>query len=60
MTSEYASLLRLVDTLSSPPFLDASEFLDSATRRELCLKLRRLTVALDDPGDIVDRVVYAV
>jgi len=60
MQPEYASLLRQVETLSSPPYLDASEFLDSNDRRELRSRLRKLIVALEDFGDIVDRIVYAV
>ena len=60
MESDYQRLLSQVETLADLPPNHASEVLSLKTRRELRKKLRKLIIALDDPGDIVDKVIYAV
>lgn len=60
MESDYESLLRQVEKLNNLPPQHAFEILDLQKRRELRKKLRKLSVALEDHGDIVDRIVYSV
>lgn len=60
MDADFASLISLVEHLNSLPTDHASKVLDLTQRRDLRKKLRKLNLALEDPGEIVDRIIYSV
>jgi len=60
MEIDYANLLRQMETLSRYPSQDAGETLGAEAARELRRNTGKLSVALEHPGDIFDRILYSV
>lgn len=60
MEVNLSSLSRQIETISKLPPGEVSEALSPDAARELRRNLNRLSVALESPGDIVDRIVYSV
>ena len=60
MEVNLSSLSRQIETLSKLPFDELSEALSPDAASELRKNLSRLSVALETPGEIVDRIVYSV
>lgn len=59
MEVNLSSLSRQIETISKLPPGEVSEALSPDAARELRRNLNRLSVALESPGDIVDRIVYS-
>ncbi len=60
MELDLPSLSRQIETLSKLPLEDIPEAVSPNAARQLRRNLYRLSVALESPGDIVDRIVYSV
>ena len=60
MDLDFSTISRQIETLSKLPPEAIQDALSPNDARELRRNLNKLTVALESPGDIVDRIVYAV
>ena len=60
MEVDFSTISRQIETLSKLPPEAIQDTLSPNDARELRRNLNRLSVALESPGDIVDRIVYAV
>ena len=60
MEVDLSSLSRQIETLTKLPDEEISKALSPNAASELRRNLRRLSVALESPGEIVDRIVYSV
>lgn len=60
MASRILSLVSQLESACKGMPKDEWDLQDPAIRRETCNTLRRLSAELEDPGDLVDRVVYQV
>ena len=60
MEVDFSTISRQIETLSNLPPEAIQDALSPNDARELRRNLNKLSVALDSPGDIVDRIVYAV
>ena len=60
MEVDFSTISRQIETLSKLPPEAIQDALSPNDARELRRNLNKLSVALESPGDIVDRIVYAV
>ena len=60
MDVDFSTISRQIETLSKLPPEAIQDALSPNDARELRKNLNKLSVALESPGDIVDRIVYAV
>ena len=60
MEVDFSTISRQIETLSKLPPEAIQDVLSPNDARELRRNLNKLSVALESPGDIVDRIVYAV
>ena len=60
MDVDFSTISRQIETLSKLPPEAIQDALSLNDARELRRNLNKLSVALESPGDIVDRIVYAV
>ena len=60
MNLDFSTISRQIETLSKVSPEAIQDVLSPNDARELRRNLNKLSVALESPGDIVDRIVYAV
>ena len=60
MEVELLSLSRQIETLNKRPPEEVLGILSPCAAKDLRRSLNRLSIALESPGDIVDRIVYSV
>ena len=60
MEVDFSTISPQIETLSKLPSEAIQDALSPNDARELRRNLNKLSVALESPGDIVDRIVYAV
>ena len=60
MDVDFSTISRQIETLSKVSPEAIQDALSPNDARELRRNLNKLSVALESPGDIVDRIVYAV
>ena len=60
MDVDFSTVSRQIETLSKISPEAIQDALSPNDARELRRNLNKLSVALESPGDIVDRIVYAV
>ena len=60
MDIDFSTISRQIETLSKVSPEAIQDALSPNDARELRRNLSKLSVALESPGDIVDRIVYAV
>ena len=60
MDSDVSSLLQQVDSLGKLHTLNGSSGSDPQTRRDLRAAVAKLNIALENSGDIIDRITYMV
>ena len=60
MAVDFSIISRQIETLSKVSLEAIQDALSPNDARELRRNLNKLSVALESPGDIVDRIVYAV
>ena len=60
MEVDLSALMRQIEKLSKLPSHEVQGALNPEAAGELRRNLNRLSVALEDPGDIVDRICYSV
>ena len=60
MEAKLSTLARQIETLNKYPSEEIQNALNSNDSWELRRSLARLSISLETPGDIIDRIVYAV
>ena len=60
MDIDYAIILSQVHNLSHTPFKDPSEVISPESVRELQLNVKKLSLALEHPGEVIDPIECSV